>query len=1002
MSVVDSVDIPIEIFGGLVTQESPADLPHGVSPDCQDLQFQEGNCETRPGLTSLYTLPGNPTANYLKTYENLQLVPRFLSLDSLGVLRKDVAPGGILSVIAGDILPGTIAKSTTAFGREYIGIGNGLSGVDIPRQYDDTNLDRISQVGPGAAPGVQDEVVPLAITASPNGLLPLAPLAINAGPLGATEAGNIVTIKSNSGGFPVSFLRAGDSVVIAGVGVAGYNGTFPITSILPDLSGFTYYNPTAGLAASGGGTATSSIYEVLTTTPNNFGIGFPISLPVLPTVTVAGAGVAGYNGTWSVRASAISAVFVNIPGSFALGLSGNGTLTINGNIVAGPHQLTVIFVTRNGYFTKPAPPVTWTAAGGRRATVFNIPLGPPNVVARVLSFSAANGASFFHLGPTGLTRWSSNMYIPDNTTTTWTVDFTDDILLLGSLDDPLFRLIELPEVSGTIDYAERILAWGELNLVQGFNNLSFDGGFSNPGALPNFPLGWNLDVVSSPGGASAVAQGFPPYFGDAYEIIGNGVTPTRGKISQSAAANYLGNPILQPKTAYTVRIRAKVAGANAGVLHVNLFSSSTGIVLPGITLAFNQATASYAVYTANLTNGLAAIPADLVLQIYVDGTPNNGAVFSIKPIEIYPTAVPLNTSNIRASGTGNATNQTPESFDGITGLITISENNGQAVRTCFKLRERLYLVKEHSFFATQDDGVNEPDKWSLSQISSRIGTPSINGVGGSYSETAGEDWVVIAHRTGLYLFWGGEPVKICPEIQPTWDTINWKYGSTISVAVDTRKRRIFICAPFGNSTIPNETLVLDYHDVGGPDMLASMEPVKLSFQGKKIVSDKARKWCPWTVSANSIAQIEQADGTSQIYFGSNDGTGNINLLDDDAKTDNGAAIPSYYTTAAFPEESAEQALQLRSHRKLFTYMTLFAQGQGMLGVTAYPDSLSNAQALNPFALSDPAFNDLEMMLNISRERCFFKFNSSGVGQWFSLQRACISLKVEPWSQVRGA
>jgi hypothetical protein len=43
-----SFDAPIEIFSGLDTDMAPADFLHGVSPDC---------------------LAGNPTINFLKTYE---------------------------------------------------------------------------------------------------------------------------------------------------------------------------------------------------------------------------------------------------------------------------------------------------------------------------------------------------------------------------------------------------------------------------------------------------------------------------------------------------------------------------------------------------------------------------------------------------------------------------------------------------------------------------------------------------------------------------------------------------------------------------------------------------------------------------------------------------------------------------------------------------------------------------------------------------------------------
>ena len=72
---------------------------------------------------------------------------------------------------------------------------------------------------------------------------------------GATEVGNIVTITTNA----IHDMFPGQTVTIAGVGVAGYNITATILSI-PSASTtattFTYYDPTAGLAPSGGGVAT--------------------------------------------------------------------------------------------------------------------------------------------------------------------------------------------------------------------------------------------------------------------------------------------------------------------------------------------------------------------------------------------------------------------------------------------------------------------------------------------------------------------------------------------------------------------------------------------------------------------------------------------------------------------------------------------------------------------------------------------------------------------------
>jgi autotransporter-associated beta strand protein len=68
-------------------------------------------------------------------------------------------------------------------------------------------------------------------------------------PNGATESGNTVTITTQS---PHGFA-VGQMVQISGVGTAGYNGTFTILSTTPTT--FTYTDPVAGLANSGGGTA---------------------------------------------------------------------------------------------------------------------------------------------------------------------------------------------------------------------------------------------------------------------------------------------------------------------------------------------------------------------------------------------------------------------------------------------------------------------------------------------------------------------------------------------------------------------------------------------------------------------------------------------------------------------------------------------------------------------------------------------------------------------------
>src|SRR5690242_1529606 len=125
MAVAGSVDITLDIFGGLVTDMAPADLPAGVSPDCQDVAFVPGSVKTRPGLLSMFSpIAGNPAVNYVKTYLPTTGLLRLLALDAAGSLWKE-SPQGSLALISSAITPGTYGKSTTIFDNEFIAIGDG-------------------------------------------------------------------------------------------------------------------------------------------------------------------------------------------------------------------------------------------------------------------------------------------------------------------------------------------------------------------------------------------------------------------------------------------------------------------------------------------------------------------------------------------------------------------------------------------------------------------------------------------------------------------------------------------------------------------------------------------------------------------------------------------------------------------------------------------------------------------------------------------------------------
>src|ERR1700722_14198723 len=159
MSIAGTIDAPLDLFGGLVTDMAAADLPQGVSPDCRDVAFLPGAVKTRPGLVSVYSaITGNPTVNYLKTYTQPNLVNTLLAIDSAGTLWGENAPG-VLTQIAAGLTADAGVSPTSLFSREYISQHDGNFGLDIPRQYDGTHLDRVSQIGPGAGPAAVADII---------------------------------------------------------------------------------------------------------------------------------------------------------------------------------------------------------------------------------------------------------------------------------------------------------------------------------------------------------------------------------------------------------------------------------------------------------------------------------------------------------------------------------------------------------------------------------------------------------------------------------------------------------------------------------------------------------------------------------------------------------------------------------------------------------------------------------------------------------------------------
>jgi len=606
----------------------------------------------------------------------------------------------------------------------------------------------------------------------------------------------------------------------------------------------------------------------------------------------------------------------------------------SGSISPGIHQCVVVFVTRQGYWTAPSPQISWTAAGSLQASVTNIPTGPSNVVQRLLAFTGSGGANFYHVPAT--------MVVNDNTTTSVTVDFSDQILLSGVSMDYLFSQIELQEQLGVVDYAERLFWWGERSNMDNWRNLTFDGGWDASGS--GRPLGWQLDPTFGAGGSR---QPTAVVWGDAYQISADGATAGRGYIFQNAIADAAGNPLCVINTDYSVRARvARTSGLTAGTLRINAYSPTAGQLGTGLAVTVSQAGTGYQEFTADLFTPQTSLPSDLTLRVYADGVPApSGQAFLVDNIEVFVTTAAQDPSLVRASGT-----ELPEAYDGVTGIMTIAENNGQGIRAAFTLRNNLYFVKERGMYVTATDGVNEPALWQVEEVSNKVGTPSAHGVG------IGEEWVVIAGRSGLYLFDGSTPTKISQEIQPTWDAINWEYGQHVWVQVDTQHKRIYVGVPMGSATQPSQVLMLDYTEGFGDPLIAMMTtPLR------------SRKWAPWTIAANSCALIERSTGVAEVFFGTNNATGKIYALTPGAYSDDGAAINSFYSTAFLAATVA--AL---SGRNLFGYLTAYVPGAGSLALAALSPGDVVTSALGAWTLASPASRDMEQFTNVLAERVSYQ------------------------------
>ena len=792
-----------------------------------------------------------------------------------------------------------------------------------------------------------------------------------------TAASGVVTVTLNGGS--TAGLYPGTMVIVAGVSDNTFNGTFPVDTVISNTQ-FTYSALTASMSPSSyipegwvdsanpdsGGSGGYVTDDVLAIVGGNGtgavqvssvdGLGNPLAYTVISPgggysagtsstaggtgsgatidITVGGLTLASvstsFNGLFTIVSlpTITSFTYTQLGPDYSINSAG-GLATIVGNISGGLHQVSVAFITRQGYITNPASPQSFYAPGNQLASVGRIPTGPSNIVGRLLIFTpaitppATNG-TFYSI--------TATMQINDNTTTSLIVDFNDATLISSFNAEYLFGQQELGECSFVAPYNSRLLWMGERNKLQNFVNLSFDGGWSlGAGAgASDLPLGWTSDVTY---GAGASRDTTFAAWQDALRITGDGTALNRGMVYQGAYQDWLAVGIIRQNTAYSYRARIWAHSMTTGNCTIDLHSASSG-VLGSAVIPYSAMSGSYsAELIGTLVTAQSSIPTDLQLRVYGGGTINSGGFFTIDCIEIFPTLTPANSSVARVSYVNN-----PESYDGVTGTITVRPNDGQSLRAGFPIRNNYYLAKDHYLCYVADNG-QEPALWPVNEVSATIGICGPN----AWDTT--EEWAVFAERTGVYVCMGSDPIKIMQEIQEDasnsgkvcWNSINWDYGHTLWVLIDQQNKRILVGAPTGSATSPNIIFMMDYKFSSTPDYIAAGPGVVYSqFTGRILSHGAARKWTIWNISSPAVAFSERPDGTAIALLGNGASNGKIYNLPSGNYTDDGAPINSYYQTSALPQTELEQALQLRSQRKLHAY----ASGR-VIGSAALPGTVSS-------------------------------------------------------------
>lgn len=881
---------------------------------------------------------------------------------------------------AHQLQPGYQVQITNALAQT---IGSGVSSIVI----NNGNLAGIATVTVGLAAGQTNHGLVPGLKVSITGVKPVT---VGTSITSVTRVGQVVTVLMSAS----TGLAPGAIVTLSGVATTSFNTTARVATVSTTTNtGDTFTFPQVDIDAtdSGGGTVKINWPIPDTPTPSLFEV---VAAPTSTTFQVAvnyadgtwttGAVTLAWNGTFFVQTVPDSITFTylsNGPDGSASPVSGAISVTPYGQATPGEHQVQVFFIDRQGGTTRPSPPVKFVANGGQYIRLANIPIGPPNIVARAIAFTGAYGAYFFYIpAPPQINGQlvGTATQINDNTSTSAVFDFADPTLFaaLGiSIEgNNLANQVILDGSLGFGFYGSRLIAYGQRNTIQNLLNMGFDGGYLvvNSGAATlgqnytivsvgttnwvsigaasntvgiiftatgpaigtgtaawNFPLGWNG------GGTGALVAGH----------YGTGWRTSATILSQSMYQEYTGAPIANANDRY--RFRTWIG--SAGTVQITIVSVSASFV------SFVNLTSTGAgFYEGNFNLPMpSTIPSDITL-----GITGSGVVVDEMAI-IFQETPYLNT--LFGSYINN-----PTGFDGVSGVFGPVEDTHQPL-DLFVNRGNLHILTQdpqgrlHQTF----QGIGEPSTWVVDEIAANCGTVSAFACAVSQAddatETGGKQWASWYSFSGFLIYGGEQPDKISQELQrppgvtfagapSDLSNINPEAYLTVWAMNDPQQQIIYLGIPLEDSTAPNTVYAMNYIGLDSAAAIATADPIRRTSNSRFVASEVARKWSPWSRPINRGALLYGADGTFRTVFAAGNGLtpnsssvgahGNIYELDPNLYTDDdyGLVVP-YYVTYPFPDAESEQAFQLGSGMKTISYVQSFFSGVGNMVMSLYYGTL---------------------------------------------------------------